>query len=80
MHAGLLLLCCRRRPRGGAYGLIVLRHAASCFVTSEAPRAATELSFGPSCSKFRVEADAPSPDPYFLLKTEFLQKKLISRV
>ena len=33
---------------GGAYGLIVLRRAASCFVASEGPRAVTELSFGPS--------------------------------
>ena len=81
MHAGLLLLlfvvllfCCRPR---GAYGLIMLRRAASLFmfVTSEAPGAATELSLGPPGSKFRVEADAPSPDPYFVLNSVFLQKQ-----
>ena len=64
MHAGLLLsllLCCRRR---------------ACFVSSEAPRAAAELSFGPSFTKLRVEADAPSPDPYVLLKSKLLRKRL----
>ena len=55
----------------GAYGLIVLRGAASCFVTSEAPRAATELSLGLPGSKCRVEADVPSPDPYIFCKNLF---------
>ena len=52
---------------------------AACFVTSGAPRAATELSFGPSCSKFRVEADAPSPDPYLFVKNRVFANTLISR-
>jgi len=37
----------------------VLRHAEAGFVTSKAPRAAMEFSFGPSCAKLRVEADVP---------------------
>ena len=39
----------------------------ACFVTSEAPRAATELSFGVSCLKFRVDSDFGIPEARFAL-------------
>ena len=43
----------------------------TCFVTSEAPVIATELSFGPAGTELHVEADAPSPDRVFF-KTDFV--------
>ena len=55
MHAGLLLfvVVVVVAPQGGHFGLIVLRHTASLFVTLSFANIATELSFGPAGTKFR---------------------------
>ena len=57
--------------------IMLCMHMPGCSVTNEAPRAATELSFGGSGTKFRVVSRGGGPEARFALFLCFFVKAVV---